>query len=217
MNKLLFVVIVLLTGVNRLNAQMLDSISETKIVHNILSFHYRFSLSYDLQLDGNDLLQSDEKLFFMDLWPTIGNKLKIRIEKSSISYPIKDYLIYSVYKKGFQMGNDSISSYRLLTSLLADEYYLIAHNMVSGKLKFLSGNFFKSTIASDFELDIKKPETFYDFLKIKFYNFNVNDIKFNFNKRDKMYFTAYSQLSKINIILIVDKRNFDAVSIKIPH
>lgn len=196
------------------NAQVLDNQVESVIVKNIVSFHFRYALEYDLNLNSAGMLLSDDKLFFTELWPTKESTLKIEVSETNLTYPNLNYKIYSILKKGFRIGNDSISTFRVLSSLAADDCYLVAYYKEKSKIKFLSGNFFKSLISGDFDLTIQRPESFYDYLKIRFYNFRCTDIKFKYIKKDKVYFSAYSQSLKEDVLLMVGKENFDLVSAK---
>jgi hypothetical protein len=196
------------------NAQVLNKSVENAIVKNIVSYHFRYALEFDLNLSSDGILLSDNKMFFTELWPTNENVLKISISESDLYYPKSNYKIYSIFKRGFQIGNDSVSTYRILSSFSADDKYLIAYDEESDRIKFLSGNFFKSLISGDFDLALQRPDSFYDYLKIRSYNLECKDIKFKQFKKNEVYFSAYSESLKENVLLIVGKKDFDSVSFK---
>ena len=190
-----------------LNSEQLDVITR-----NILSYHFRYALNYDLNLKSDQLIQNGD-YFFDELWPGDDQNLKLDVAPSKLQYPIKGVVIYELTKKGFQIGTDSIRISKKLTSFEADDIYLVAIDVSDKELKFISGNFFQSSIQDDFILNIKQPETFINYLTYRTFNWSTENIEYRNTKKGTLIFTAYSQYLKEYIRIEVDEADFDKVKV----
>lgn len=182
------------------------------IEKNILSYHFRYALNYDLNLKS-DFLLNNEPFFFNELWPKENQNLKLNVKESSFIYPKKGYVLYEITKRGYQIGNDSLRVSKKLSSFLADDSYLVAKALTGNDLKFISGNFFQSSIKNDFSLNPKNTETFYDFLKFRLFNWSLENIEYIRGKRNKLIFTARSISLKQKILIEVNKYDYDQVEV----
>jgi hypothetical protein len=212
-NKFFLVFMACIFSLCELRAQELNSQQLDFISRNILSYHFREALNHEINLKSDRIL-ADTRYFFDELWPKENQDLKLDVFVNSLVYPVNEFKLYTINKKGFQIGNDSIRIYRTLSSFQADEIYLVAYNPSNGKLKFISGNFFQSSIESDFNLDIGKPSTFNEYLILRTYNWGAKDIEFYCKKKKKLIFKAYSQYLKDKIFIEVDRANLDQVNVK---
>lgn len=195
-----------------LEAQELGSYELDVISKNIVSYHFRFALNHDLDLKSNNILDG-EALFFEKLWVDESQDLKLEYFKSTLSYPLQDFELFEVKKRRFQIGNDSTRISYKLSSLQADEIYLVAMNTVNGKMKFISGNFFLSSIQKDFNLNFEKKESFKEYIKLRTYNWSTDKIKYKKSRKGKMIFSAYSAYLKDDIFIKVDKNDFENIQV----
>lgn len=197
----------------KVQAQDLKSEQLDIITRNILSYHFRYALNYDLNLKSDKVIE-DGNYFFNNLWPKEGQNLKLDILASSLQYPLEGFAVYKIMKRGFQIGNDSVRISMKLTSFQADDVYLLAVDTHNKELKFISGNFFQSSIQDDFDLNIELPETFIEYLAYRTFNWSTEKIRYNRTKKDILIFNAYSQYLKGEIQIVVDRSDFDQVRVQ---
>jgi len=182
------------------------------ITRNILSYHFRYALNYDLNLKSDKVLQGNN-YFFNDLWPKENQKLRLDVLQSELKYPVGAFNIFTIKKRNFQIGNDSISISKNLTSLVADDIYLIAFDSLNQNVKFISGNFFLSSIQSDFDLHIANPKSFINYLMLRTFNWSLENIEFMRIKKGKLEFKGFSKYLKENVHIEVDAKDFDQVRV----
>lgn len=195
-----------------LHGQNLDEHQLDVITKNILSYHIRYALNYDLNLKSDNVLQGSN-YFFNELWPKGNQNLKFEVLTCKIKYPLKAINVFIIKKRDFQIGNDSIRISKRLTSFQADDIYLVGLDLMNHSLKFISGNFFHSSIYSDFDLHIDRPETFIDYLLLRTYNWSIEKIEFKRIKNGKLVFKGFSKFLKENVHILVDLTDFDEVKV----
>lgn len=96
----------------------------------------------------------------------------------------------------------SIADY--VGSLPADSHYLVAFN--GSIVKFISGNFFKSQLASDFQLESNDYQKYDNYIKMRVYQWikEVKSIKFLKKKKGYLYFRV-TDVSREILIKIDEK------------
>ena len=213
MIRSLIFILIFFALVFELQAQNLKSEQIDMITKNILSYHFRYALNYDLNLKSDKVLQGDD-YFFNELWPREDQNLKLDILSTEFKYPLEAITVFEIRKRGFQIGNDSVRISMKLTSFQADDVYLVAVDPSSKDLRFISGNFFQSSIKDDFDLNIELPETFIEYLAYRTFNWSTEKIRYKKTKKDILIFNAYSQYLKGEIQIEVDKSDFDQVSVQ---
>ena len=122
-----------------------------------------------------------------------------KIEKSNVIYPKGNIELYSVEDTQSYTFSDGVPF-----SFLISTRKLIGINKLNDGLLFISGSFYKTQIAEDFELNSSIPESFIEFLKLKLYNYNIEQIKFIKEKKDFLYFRAYSNVLNVDILIKVN-------------
>ena len=132
-------------------------------------------------------------------------------ESNLYNYPNKDITLFYVENKQFHTFSD-IHSEPL--DYLLSKRILVGLNKKNNSLVFISGDIFKNYIATDFNLDERKPETFYPFLELKLYNFWIKNIQFIEYKGDFLYFKAYSNTVKEHILIKEYRYRFDNLQVK---
>lgn len=212
--NILFILFLVVQPLSKSNCQGLENDLIDVITKNIICFHIRYSLNFDLGLKSNSVLEN-ERYFFTRMWPDQGYKLSIKVDNSELVYPDNNFKIYELIKIGFQMHNDSIGKSWVSNSFLADDNYLVAFNALDRKLKFLCGNYFLSSISSDFKLIEKQPNSFISYLKIRANHWKPEYIQFYKYKKRSILFTAHSNLVNREILISVNRNDFDVVEINL--
>jgi len=179
---------------------------------NIISYHIRYSLNHDLGLKYNAIL-NNERYFFTRMMPDCNYNLSIKVYDSKFNYPDSTYKIFEFVKIGFQMQSDSTGNSWSTNSFLADDNYLAAINPLTKKIKFLSGNFFISPFSSDFRLNEKVPLSFISYLKIRSNHWQPENISFLKSNRKKLCFIAISKLFNKEILISVNRNDFNEIDI----
>lgn len=209
-NLILLVNILFLS--HNVSAQNIDDKKLDIISKNIMSFHFRFALDYDLDLRSDKVL-SGKFLFFEKLWLDKDKDLKLKYFYSELTYPLNDFRLFEIRKRRFQIGNDSTRISYQLSSLKADEIYLVAINTKNDEIKFISGNFFLSSIKEDFDLNIENKESFNYYVKVRTHNWLTDNIKYEKTRKGKIIFNAYSKFLGRAIFVKIDKNDFDNIEV----
>lgn len=210
MNKIIALIFSCIFNPIFVNAQQ-DSL-KALVIKNIVTYHFRYALNYDLGLDMNRKLYTN-RYFFEDLWPDNEKHLRIELVNSSIYYPKNNYSILHFYKKGFKIGTNEKELIIPLTSLSYDEDYLIAFDNNTKSLKFLSGNFFKNKISEDFNLNMEKPDSFIEYILINYFNYGLKGVNFLKKRKGLLLFSALTRDEK-KVIIQIDSKDFDKTSLK---
>ncbi len=193
-------------------AQTVEPKLKDMAVSNLISYHIRYALEYDLGIEDQYLARNEN--YFFDKLLSCERELMVELRKTELTYPIEGYNLYHFWKRGFRFKrNDSIVSYSM-SSLYYDDDYLVAYNSSSDDIKFISGNFFKTKVSNDFNLDKKKPNSFIKYIQMKFFNVRPVDIAYTKTKKGRMLFSAKSQLDGRYITFIVSMQDFDDITIQ---
>lgn len=189
-----------------------NSFYNSQISKNIIFYHLRYSKDYELNIKPNGILPNSRN-FVANLWSLADSDLEFEIFKSSLTYPKSGMVLFEINKVGFAIRNVSSTIYYSFRSFNADNKYLVLIDTVSNQILYISGNFFKSSISSHFRLDISHPESFYEYIKLRTFNWSTSDFSFNRLDKDKLVFNAFSNLMKKSILVEVARNNFDNVSV----
>lgn len=80
-------------------------------------------------------------------------------------------------------------------------------------LIYLGGGFQKSSVSHLFNLNEDEEDSFYNYLKIKFYNYNIKKIKRVKKNKKYQIFKAYSWTLMKEIKISVNRKNFEDVEV----
>ena len=210
--QILMSLILLFVGFDA-SGQSISEHSRMMISRNIMSYHYRFAMNYDLNLSSDGVLQNDD-FFFEELWPTDEKPLDFDIVESELAYPEKGYAVYQIHKKGYGIGNDSVRIFTHLSSLKFDDDYLIALNKEEGKIKFISGNFFKSKIADDFDIDVSNIDSIVSYLRWRLYHTKPESIIYDGKKNGYLCFKVGIEGAKKKLVVDISETDFDDIKIR---
>jgi hypothetical protein len=82
------------------------------------------------------------------------------------------------------------------------------------EILYLGGNFYKTSIANKFNLSITNSSSFSDFLRIKLYNYKIDNFIIIKRNKKSLFFKGFSNLLLRDITVIVDRSNFDNIIIE---
>lgn len=164
-------------------------------------FHY-FS-SDDYILPDNCRLDLKYELIEKDY---LKDKDIILYKVTNVNYNFvnkKDgYLHFKLFSHG---GFDPLKRMFLVGISKKDKFYI----------DYISGVFVKTKFAYNFDLDIKKPNSFKNFLELKLFNYQITEPNFSRKTRKYIIFKAYSKMLSKKIKIKVDKKEFDRLKIEI--
>ncbi|SKA47180.1 hypothetical protein SAMN04488128_108124 [Chitinophaga eiseniae] len=205
--------VLLLFSSNKTSAQSLDRKNLTILEHNIISYHIRNAVPADLPVGKNDVLFPNGKPLFQQLMP-INGKLRIVIEpyKGNIKYPDADYQIFTILLPGFKYDLADSTSYSVhLLGFPFDENYLVAYNHKNCSIKYISGNFFKSRVAEDFNLNPENIASFNDYLMLRCYNMLPDSISYNRKDATGIYFKLRSKVVECDMEVFISYDDYEVV------
>lgn len=142
--------------------------------------------------------------------PDSGYYLDLKIDRTSIEFPTKEYSIFSISMPNWkfiegsqkqaqsnQLNKNCVDFSRIykieITSndgvfQFLNSTYLIAYNSNTDDILYLSGNFFLDNISKYFNLSYNSPQSFIYYLKIRLYNYHPNAISYLGYKKSKLWF-----------------------------
>src|SRR5262249_16042327 len=156
-------------------AQGLSTKNRALISQNILAYRFRYGQNWELKLQNDRVLKHDY-MFFKDLWTSEKDTLYYDVEKANISYPNSQLHLFHIQLSGLIFPTDSLR-HGFQFIFFYGQNYLVGVDNATDKLVFLSGDFFLSDYASDFQLDVGKPVSFYNYLYLRYFNMSLHGIK----------------------------------------
>ena len=195
-------------GNNNLSDLIILKNIEEDILINILIYRIRHAIHVNNKFDGNFLKDNGN---FNDIKNYFECKLKFEIKKADIEYPDTTITLYSIYKKGDNYDCGSVIIQPSWSFFDYDDYFLVGVSKNGFVKYFISGNFHQHKIKHDFSLNFKKPESFYNYIKIKAFQFQIKDLEFIKKQGEELIFKAYSEVMKETIHVIIEKNNLDII------
>lgn len=196
------------------NGQELSEKNRALISENIIAYRFRYGQNWELKLLNKQVLTKNT-MFFRDLWTSEKTALHIEVSNVKIDYPNNKFHFFYIVLRNLSFPDDTLrDQYHFL--FLSGQDYLVGINNITDTPIFLSGDFFLSSYASDFQLDKSKPKSFYDYLYIRYFNMSITNIKFYKIKNKHILFYADFNLQNENrrIIISVNEDNYDEVEYK---
>jgi len=189
--------------------QELSKKNQDLISQNIIAYRFRYGQNWDLKLQNNQVLEKNA-MFFKDLWPNEKDKLYLEVENIKINYPNDKFHFFHVKLRSLTFPSDTLrDEYHFI--FLSGHDYIVGVNKLNDIPIFVSGDFFLSPYSSDFKLDKNLPESFYNYLYIRYFNLQITNISFYKRKNKHIFFYAYFNLQNIDrkIIISVNEDNFN--------
>lgn len=187
---------------------------KNEVEKNILIFRIRNSSYFDnIQNEITDEKEPD----FLNLIPNIGYRLKLSFSRlDSMKYPLDRYTMYSITNWNYTYVSDSneITKQYFDRSICCNKYFLVAYDNNSGRVKYVSGQFYKSMISQDFSLNQNDPNSFCQYVTFRLFNLGVSEVKFERKLKSTLVYTGYSSELQSRIKIKVDKSNFEKIQIE---
>ncbi|MGN7819740.1 hypothetical protein ACTJJB_06390 [Chitinophaga sp. 22536] len=185
------------------------------VLQNIISYHIRYAVEGDLSVGSDGMLNPFSKSIFQKLMPVDGQlETEITPYNGALLYPDRDYQLFAVHLPGFKtIHPNGMSTTVRLHAFRFDDDYLIAYNRKNTTIKYISGNFFKSPVTRDFELDINRPESFFPYLELRCYSMQPGHISFLRKDEKGLYFNVYTNFLNIDVEVFVSYDNHEKVNV----
>lgn len=129
-----------------------------------------------------------------------------KTETPNIDYPDSNYKLIGLSLEG-EVCNDIIRTRRLIDGILTNRFLIAVDTSKTGNefaIKYLSGKMFLDNLSDDFKLNVEDPESFLDYIKLRMFDYDVEQIKFLKRRRKKLFYTGYSNITNQELILSVD-------------
>lgn len=174
----------------------IDEYVYNKVYKNIAAYQLKYNRT---DLNSNNQLSSEMNFYFDKFLPDYGYKLEMEIKKLPTEYPL-DYELYQVTLEDrilyFEERPNIIFLDKGEKMLPKNRYYLIAINKKDRYIKFISGQFFTTSIAKDFQFDTTNPKTIIKYIELKLFNLQINQVEILKIKGNKVILKAYSNEMK---------------------
>ncbi len=191
----------------------LNKISKNIIIYRIANYNFynEDNCKNNIKYNSENLLPNEDE--YLEL---------LTLKEVKYRYPLEGYSLYSVYNINdyvFKKVNDSTEKYSSYShgntfDMLLSKRFLVGIDEKSKEIRYLSGSFFKDCIAHDFNLNIKNSKSFYIFLNIKLFNYDISGILFLKKRKKHLIFRAYAKNLKSDILIKIDRKNYDSIQVK---
>lgn len=203
MIKLLLSFSIYLLCINSSVAQV-DADIMRRVHANIQGFELRKFFQVSESIKTNIIVNEIEEL---DL------NCQLSFEKMPVNaeYPENRFQLFGFRKKGVICG-DTFKT-RNISDGCDYNIFLIAIDTSSRELikpiKYLSGQMFLDNISYDFELNNKLPDSYIDYIQVRMYDLQIDNLKFLNKKSGILYYQGYSNFEKKQLKLSVDTNTWN--------
>lgn len=129
----------------------------------------------------------------------------------NIQYPKSDIQLFGFRKQGVSCG-DIVKTITVYDGR-DNNIFLIGIDAAPTEdvkqIQYISGQMFLDNISIDFELEEYKPETYIDYIKLKMFDLQVDQLKFLKRKRGKLIFQGYSTFENKELEISVDPNSWN--------
>ena len=205
-------------------------------INNIVSKNILVYRIANLSLIEDELykgfLEKTSTFLNCKFFPDYGYRLLMLIDEvSDFQYPDTTFKLYSIRIRNEEYYNEKENI--ILSKDMGgifNKYYLIALQQQEGlstsistkfdtvelkyTIKFISGDFYLNRINNDFDLDPKKPESFFEYIKFKTFDIQTQNIIFLRKKGKQLIFGAYSGKYDKNVNVIIKATDAEKILIK---
>lgn len=194
-----------------ISEDLINDIEKNILIYRVNNLDLRNVCTYGKPLNFDKLLPSkNQTLSYNMILDSLTNyNSDVTLFKLSTKY-------YFLEEKKLKNGSFTYNEVKFQTSDDINIYneFLVGYSRNDKKLIYISGDFFKSCIAENFNLNENKPNSFKQFLKLKLYNYSIEKISFQKNKKKFMLFKAYSNKLNEDIHIKVNPDDFDMLQVK---
>jgi hypothetical protein len=185
-----------------ISKESLEELKNNFLTHRIKYFHSK---------DYNNLL------------PSKGWNLELIIEKTIDTFGLnkENWSYFIVRNNNFSYwkmeGKSKIIKESDFKDFTPTYYKLSRESLIAlnekNELICIGGNFFESYTVDHFSLE--SNDKIYNYLKAKLFNYKLDNIEFYKKTRKNLKFKAFSRALFSEIDIIIDKNNYDNVTVKI--
>jgi hypothetical protein len=198
--------LVLIISLNAYSQSNLSNQQISDLTTNIICYSIRYS-------------NSDN---YKQFYPEKGWQLNLKINKLDMENKMinSKYDYYEVINDNFSFVeiNGRMSTQKIFTDstplfFKLSKFYLVAINE-NNEILYLGGNFYKTSIADSFNLSVHNSNLFNNFLKIKLYNFKVENFEYIKKNNFFLFFKGFSYVLGKNVKVKISKSNFDNIFVE---
>jgi hypothetical protein len=183
----------------------------THVYKNIAAYNIRYCSH---QLNGaikENIFRDNADFFYEPFIAGPGFKLDMKIEKMDSCLPDSSFILYKIFVGGFDYTNKSDTMTIRYFGRHTLQNFLVGLNQKNGQIKFISGQFFLSALAEEFNVNVKKPESVISYLQWRTYFVGGRNISFWKKQRKKLLFKAVSDILNRQFVVSVDIKNPDYI------
>lgn len=130
---------------------------------------------------------------------------------TNLTYPKNGYQLFGFRRKGI------ICDELMKTNVFSDgrdyNIFLIALDTSTSKedkpIKYISGQMFLDNVSADFDLDSKISSSYIDYIKLRMFDLQVDDLKFLNKENGILYYQGYSNFEKGKLKIAVDTNTWN--------
>ncbi len=194
-----------------------DSVLISELKKNVLA--YRIRTDFKLVEHGDNSTRIKTEL--LRLFPEKGEDLLLDVSNIPLRYPNPNIDLFEVTNFNYEFSRiGSDGEIEIVNN--SKEYFdskpkvdqlsrrmLIGINRKEKSIIYVSGYFYLTKISNDFDLDMNNPDSFIQFLRLKLFNYNMNDFSFVKQRKKYLLYKGYSKATSANYYIRVNKNDFD--------
>lgn len=196
------------------NAPMTYNEMRNEVGKNILIFRIKTSSFFDNVQNG---ITDEINPAFLTLLPDHDYRLKLSFSKiDSMKYPLGQYDVYGIENSNYTYSSDSFEITRQYydRGQCCSKYFLVAYDSKIGRVKYISGDFYKSVIAQDFSLNDNDPASFSQYIAFRLFNLGVYDLKFDQKTKYSLEYIGYSKELRSRIKIKIDRSDYEKIQVE---
>lgn len=183
---------------------VINSIEKNIIAKRILDYN---QVKYYYDININDLILDEGISFYLNF-----NKIDF------IKFPNKNFVFYNVVNQTGKLidkkRNEIIYKVSSHQTYPKEEYVIGINKKDEHYIYFITGNILKTKIAHEYDLNIDDASSFFSYLKIKLYNYDIVNVQYVKKRKKYMLFRAFSNYLDKVILIKVNREDFDNLQMK---
>ncbi len=139
----------------------------------------------------------------------------MKIEKLNSFLPDSSFCVYKIFIGDFDYTNVVETATTRYLGKHTLQNFLVGLNPKNGEIKFISGQFFLSAIAEEFNINLKKPESFIPYLQWSTFFIGGTNISYWKKRHKKMLFNGNSDILNKRFTVSVNLKEPDDIHVTV--
>ena len=186
-----------------------------QVYKNIAAYNIRYCSFAFNGVSFKKHFSTNSDFFYNYFLADCGSTMEMKTQKIDLQYPDERFHLYEISTDGFNFSKDTGTVKKGSIGPISTYTYLLALNETNGQIKFISGQYFKSSISQDFKFNITEPNSLIAYIAMRAYVIKPVNITFVKRKNRALIYTAYSEIYDKKATIKVPTRNTEDITISL--